>query len=116
MSQIRPWETLGYRSWLDVVDELQAANALAKAAKPLIDAVTSMSIDHKSKLVDGQTFESAQENWDKLIQEPLDFKPLMNALAAYEKVRWTCVFCKHYPRHEDGVHCGEPTCDCVCGG
>jgi len=87
MSQIRPWETLGYRSWLDVVDELQAANALAKAAKPLLAAFERMRLDHRAKLVDGQTFESAQENWASLVQEPLDFGPLIDAVAAYEKAR-----------------------------
>lgn len=73
-------------SLTDEVDRLKAkANKLADALRPLVRGFEAMRQDHHSKLVENQTFESACENWDKLIQEPMDFGPVIEALADFEK-------------------------------
>lgn len=54
---------------------------VARAAQPLAKAFVKMREDHHSRLVVGQTLESASANWGSLIQEPLEFGPLLEALA-----------------------------------
>lgn len=68
-------------------ERLRLANAMADAAKVILDSFQRMRIDHNAKLIEGQTFESACANWDSLVQEPLEFGPLLQTVQAYEKAK-----------------------------
>jgi len=67
-----------------ILDENLALRAAGKKLRQELKSVYSwfeeMRDDHHSKLVENQTFESASENWDKLLQKPLEMKPIKQAL------------------------------------
>lgn len=75
------------------IERLQTENSklhevvemFARASEPLLKAFDSMKSDHYEKLVHHQTLESASENWDKLLQEPMEFGPLIQAYEVYKK-------------------------------
>lgn len=66
--------------------KIRLADDLAKAAEPLVNSFLAMKNDHHAKLVEGQSFETASKNFFDLLQEPLDFGPLIQALEAYKQV------------------------------
>lgn len=62
----------------------QEAVAVVAAAEQIAREFREMEAEQREKLVIGQTFESACENW-KGLEKGVDFAPLMEALAAYGK-------------------------------
>lgn len=69
---------------------LEAAERVVVDANILAEAFKRMQADHKAKLVDGQTFESAQENFSSLLQEPLEFGPLIADIPIWRKAAGKC--------------------------
>lgn len=89
-----------HKAWTDVFGTTQLTHAQAKleAEKALADRLATslrtvdawferMKKDQHEKLVEGQTLETASENWDKLLQEPLEMEPIKKQLAAYDAHR-----------------------------
>ena len=68
-----------------ILYRLEAAEKVAKVASKLADCVTRMAKDHHDKLIANQTLESASDNWDTLLQEPLEFGPLIESLTEWRK-------------------------------
>lgn len=66
-------------------EELDKLKSLAgELANALVNVdlwFESMKMDQHEKLVIGQTLESASENWDNLIQPPLEMEPIKKILA-----------------------------------
>ncbi len=62
------------------------AEKLAEALRTVDQWFERMKSDQHEKLVLNQTLESASENWDKLLQEPLDMKPIKEVLAELEQI------------------------------
>lgn len=58
-----------------------AAFALLEALETVATWFEHMKEDHYEKLVLHQTLETASENWDKLLQEPLNMEPILKAIA-----------------------------------
>lgn len=56
---------------------------LAEALRGIITWSERLGQDHHEKLVLNQTFESACENWDSLLQDPLDLSGAKAALAEF---------------------------------
>jgi hypothetical protein len=63
----------------------QTIKGLLETLKSIQDWFNRMKSDHHEKLVNGQTFESACENWDKLLQEPFDMGIIEQAIAKASK-------------------------------
>lgn len=65
----------------DRILELEQENKKMREALKYVDNwFERMKKDQHEKLVENQTFESACENWFKLLQEPLDMEIIKEAL------------------------------------
>jgi hypothetical protein len=65
----------------------EAVKGLEVALRRVDDWFEGMKKDQHEKLVEGQTFESACENWKDLKQDSLDMEPIKDALQAFQKLR-----------------------------
>lgn len=58
-----------------------AAPELLEAMQSVINWFDRMKKDHHEKLLHNQTLESAAENWNNLLQEPLEIQPFKDLIA-----------------------------------
>ncbi len=75
-----PWDLANCVLLMDTVRSLWK---VVRAAGPLAEAFIRMRNDHDEKL--GKSYEEACKNWDSIRQEPLEFGPLLDALAALKE-------------------------------
>lgn len=79
LAELRDWYIdMSTDEQKEALDTIETLLKIARCAEALADSFERMRKDHDEKL--GKSFEEANENWDKLLQEPLDFGPLLEAL------------------------------------
>lgn len=79
-----------YEMFGDIGDDIEillatasAAMWVVEAAKQPVKAFEAMQKDHDEKL--GKSFEEASANWNSLLQEPLEFDPLREAMKPFQQ-------------------------------
>lgn len=80
------WIEKGKAFYRDTIKENAALKSKLGEAEKVLASVDDwfehMKKDHHEKLIEGQTLESASENWDKLLNEPLDMAPIKALLSS----------------------------------